>query len=211
MFWKKPYDRNVALAKAEKARARGSVRTAVKWLRKVLEHTPDDLAVRAKLAPLLARQGRHDEARQNFDMAADGFMAAGFSPKAVAVWMLAARTYPEHTIYIERIATELTQRGCRKDAVLALLDGRNRLQKRRHRPSAIHLLRQVVSLDSTHLNATLDLVDLLRREGATEEPRRLLTRILATAASTAQRRRVRFAQFRLEPTWRGAIDWAFAR
>jgi len=211
MFWNRKTDRATALAKAEKARAKGSVRRAVKWYRKALEHAPGDMQVRSKIAPLLARLGRHDEARASFDMAADGFLAAGFSPKAIAVWMLAARSYPDQIVYCERIANQLAIGGYRKDAVLALLDGRSRLRKTRQRPSAIQLLRQAVALDSTHLNATLDLADLLRRDGATEEPRRLLTRILATPAGRSQRRRVRFAQFRLEPTWRGALDWALAR
>src|SRR3989442_847264 len=95
MFWSSPYDRNVALATAEKAKARGRVRKAVKWYRKILEHTPGDMQVRTKLAPLLARRGLWDESRANFDMAADGFLAAGFAPKALAVWTLAARTFPE--------------------------------------------------------------------------------------------------------------------
>jgi tetratricopeptide (TPR) repeat protein len=211
VFWSRPYDRNVALATAEKAKARGRVRKAVKWYCKVLEHSPGDMQVRAKIAPLLARQGRWDESRANFDMAADGFMAAGFIPKALAVWMLAARTFPEHVEYWERIANEQVIRGRRQDAVLALLDGRTRLRQKKQRPLATLLLRQVLALEGTHLNATLDLADLLRRDGAKEEPRRLLAGLLGVIAGKAQRRRVRFAQFRLEPSFRGALNWLLAR
>jgi tetratricopeptide (TPR) repeat protein len=211
VFWRKPYDRNVALATAEKAKVRGSVRKAVRWFRKVIEHAPQDFQTRAKIAPLLARLRRWDEAKTNFDVAAAGFLAAGFAPKAIAVWTVAALTFPEHVEYWERIANEEVRRGCRQDAVNALLKGRAQLRKKRQRPLAALLLRQVLALEGTHLGATLDLADLLRRDGVREEARRLLAAVLGVAAGNSQRRRVRFAQFRLEPTFRGVLNWALAR
>src|SRR5207248_1239826 len=83
------YDRGKTLAAAEKARSRGRVRKAVRCYLKVLEHDPADHVVRSKLAPLLAKVGRWDEARQNFDKAAAGYLDAGFAPKAIAVWTVA--------------------------------------------------------------------------------------------------------------------------
>ena len=58
MFWAKSYDRAKTLGAADKARSRGRVRKAVRLYLKVLEHAADDLAVRAKVAPLLGRLGR---------------------------------------------------------------------------------------------------------------------------------------------------------
>jgi tetratricopeptide (TPR) repeat protein len=211
VFWTKPYDRNVALATAEKAKARGSVRKAVRWFRKVIDNAPQDFQTRAKIAPLLARLRRRDEAKTHFDVAAAGFLALGFAPKAIAVWTVAANTFPEHVEYWERIANEQVRRGQRQDAVLSLLHGRAMLRKKRQRPLAQLLLRQVLALEGTHLEATLDLADLLRRDGVREESRRLLAVVLGVAAGNSQRRRVRFAQFRLEPTFRGALNWALAR
>jgi len=211
VFWRRSYDRRDALAVAEKAKARGSVRKAVRWYRKVLDHDPNDLPVRAKIAPLLARLKRWDEAKSNFDVAAAGFLSAGFVPKAIAVWTVAAQTFPEHVEYWERIANEQVKSGKRQDAVQSLLLGRSMLRHKRQRPLAALLLRQVLALEGTHVDATLDLADLLRRDGIREEARRLLAGLLGVVAGRAQRRRVRFAQFRLEPTFRGAFDWAFAR
>ena len=211
MFWSKPYDRGTALATAEKARARGSTRKAVKWYLKVLKNEPRDLQTSAKVAPLLAKLGRWDESKQSFENAAQGFLAQGFAPKAIAVWTVAAQTFPEHVEYWERIANQLVMGGKRQDAVLQLLNGRARLRKKRQRPYAILLLRQVLALDGTHVPATLDLADLLRRDGARSEARRLLGAILAYARARKLRRQVRFAMFRLEPSFRGALDWALAR
>jgi Flp pilus assembly protein TadD len=211
LFWRRPYDRSIALATAEKARARGSVRKAVKWYRKVLEKEPDDAQTRTKIAPLLARLGRWDEAREAFDMAADGFLEKGFAPKAIAVWTVAAQTFPEQVEYWERIANQHVISGHKADAVEALLDGRARLRKKRQRPLAVLLLRQVLELEPGRVESVLDLADLLRRDGEKEEAKRLLSTALLRVGHGRMRRKVRFAQLRLEPSLRGVLDWALAR
>jgi len=195
VFWRKSYDRGKTLAAAEKARSRGRVRKAVRCYLKVLEHDPADHVVRSKVAPLLARVGRWDESRKNFDKAANGYLDAGFTPKAIAVWTVAAQTFPEQVEYWERIANEQVKRGKRQDAVLALLQGR-----------------QVLELEPGHVDATIDLADQLRRDGTHDEAKRLLAGLLVRIGKVRSlRRRVRFAQFRLEPSIRGVLDWALAR
>jgi tetratricopeptide (TPR) repeat protein len=212
MFWRKSYDRASTLAAADKARARGSVRKAVKGYLKVLSNDPEDASVRAKVAPLLAKQRRWAEARDNFDKAAAKFLQAGFAPKAIAVWTVAAQTFPELVEYWERIANELVKAGKRQDAIRQLLLGREMLRKKRQRPLAVLLLRQVLELHPGHVEATLDLADLLRREGTKDEARWLLEQLLLRIGRVRPlRRRVRLAQFRVQPSFRGVVDWALAR
>jgi hypothetical protein len=74
------------------------------------------------------------------------------------------------------------------------------------------LLRQVLELEPGHVDGTLDLADLLRRDGVRDEARRLLSGLLVRIGKVrGLRRRVRFAQFWVEPSIRGALDWALAR
>jgi hypothetical protein len=127
------------------------------------------------------------------------------------VWTVAAQTFPEHVEYWERIANEQVMRGRKQDAVAALLEGRSQLRKKKQRPLAMLLLRQVLALDGTHLEATLDIADLLRRDGVRHEAKRLLVGLLSVVTKGSQRRRVRFAQLRLEPSLRGVLNWALAR
>jgi tetratricopeptide (TPR) repeat protein len=212
VFFKRKYERAKVLAAADKARARGRVRKAVKGYLQVLEHEPEDHPVRAKVAPLLAALGRIDQSIQSFDKAAQGFLDKGFAPKAIAVWTVAAETFPERVEYWERIANEQVKRGKRQDAVVALLQGRSMLRKKKQRPLAVLLLRQVLELEPGHVDVTLDLADLLRREGTRDEARKLLAQLLVRIGQVRKlRRRVRFAQFRVEPSFRGALDWALAR
>lgn len=211
MFWQKPYDRNTAIAVAEKARSRGRVRKAVKWYLKVLQKDGADLQVHARVAPLLAKLRRYDEARKSFDKAADGYLAAGFVPKAIALWTVAAQTFPEHVEYWEKIANHQVVQGHRADAVLALLQGRSQLRRKSQRPLAAMLLRQVLELQPGHVEAALDLADLLRLDGIRDEAKRLLQSLLLRVGKGSMRRRVRYAQLRLEPSFRGFLNWAFAR
>jgi tetratricopeptide (TPR) repeat protein len=210
-FWRRPYDRAAALATAEEARARGSIRKAVKWYRKVLAQEPADAQTSAKIAPLLARLGRGDEARAAFDLAADDLLVKGFAAKAIAIWTLAAQTYPEHAEYWERIANQQVLSGHKADAVRALLDGRARLHKQRQRPVAVLLLRQAFELEPGRVEVMLDLADLLRREGVLEETKQLLHGALLRVGRGSLRRKVRLAQLRIEPSFRGVVDWALAR
>lgn len=212
VFWKSKYERARVLAAADQARSRGRVRAAVKGYMQVLEHEPEDHPVRAKVAPLLASLGKWEQSIRSFDQAAQGFLDKGFAPKAIAVWSVAAETFPERVEYWERIANEQVKRGRRQDAVVALLQGRTQLRRAKQRPLAVLLLRQVLELEPGHVEATLDLADLLRREGTRDEARRLLAQLLVrTGQIRVLRRRVRLAQFRIEPSVRGALDWALAR
>src|SRR2546428_5739393 len=178
VFWRRSYDRGKTLAAAEKARSRGRVRKAVRCYLKVLEHDPADHVVRSKVAPLLARAGRWDESRQNFDKAAAGYLDAGFTPKAIAVWTVAAQTFPEQVEYWERIANEQVKSGKRQDAVLVLLQGRSMLRNKRHRPLPVLLLRQGLALEPGHCAAPTDLADQPRRDGTPDEAKRLLAGLL---------------------------------
>ena len=82
--WKKVYDRATVLDQADGARGRGSVRKAIRGYKTILQHDPSDHHVHARVAPLLARTRKWDEARKSFDAAGEGFLKQGFADKAIA-------------------------------------------------------------------------------------------------------------------------------
>ena len=210
-FWRrKPYHRGTTLESANKARGRGQIRKAVSGYSKILEHDPEDWPVHARLAPLLAQRGRWKEARESFSAAADGYLKQGFSDKAIAVWTVAAQSFPEEVDYPERIANELVRRGRKADAVKSLLDCRARVRARRQRPVAVLLLRQILLLQPLHFEATLDLARLLLKEDGRKEALKLL-RDLRFHVSGRNLRRLRAAQFWIAPSPRMAMDWLLAR
>ena len=210
-FWRrKPYHRGTMLESANKARGSGRIRKAISGYAEILEHDPEDWPVHARIAPLLAHRGRWKEARGSFTAAADGYMKQGFSDKAIAVWTVAAQSFPEEVEYPERIANELVRRGRKADAVKSLLDCRSRLRARRQRPIAVLLLRQVLLLQPLHFEATLDLARLLIKEDGRKEALKLL-RDLRFHVSGRHVRRLRAAQFWIAPSLGSALDWLLAR
>ncbi len=210
MFWRKPYNRTSTLAAAERARGRGRVRKAIAGYSKILQNEPNDYQVHARLAPLLAKVRRWEDSRKSFHAAGDGFLAAGFADKAVAVWTMAAQHFPEDVPYWERIANELVKRGHKADAVRTLMQGRHQLRLHFQRPLAIQLLEQVLVLDPSHFDATLDLVRLLRLEGQKPKAQKLLSD-LSREVKGLKLRRIRAAQFRLSPGFHTFLAWLLPR
>jgi tetratricopeptide (TPR) repeat protein len=211
VFWrKKTYDRSTVLAAADAARGRGSIRKAIAGYTKILEQDPADHQVHARVAPLYARTKRWNEARHSFDAAGAGFLKAGFTDKAIAVYALAAQSFPEDVEYWERIANEQVKRGRKADAVKALLDGRRRLRAKRQRPMAIELLRLVLTLDAFHFEATLDLARLLAGDGQRRDAEKLL-REMRMWVRGRNVRRLRAAQFRLSPSFATLMDWILGK
>jgi tetratricopeptide (TPR) repeat protein len=210
LFSRKPYNRSSTLDAADKARGRGRVKNAIAGYSTILEKEPNDHQVHARIAPLLAKVRRWDESRKSFDAAADGYLAAGFNDKAIAIWIVAAQHFPEEVQYWERIANAQLTRGRRVDAVLALLQGRGRLRSRSQRPQAISLLEQVLAIEPFHFEATLDLAGLFRREGQKLNAEKLLND-LSHEVRGPKLRKIRAAQFRLSPSFGSLLAWVRGR
>jgi len=208
VFRRKPFNRTSTLAAANEARGRGRLRKAISGYSEILQNQPNDYQVHARVAPLLAKVRRWEESRKSFNAAADGYLAAGFSDKAIAVWALAAQHFPEDVQFWERIANEQVRRGRKADAVRALLQGRDQLRSRSQRPLAILLLEQVLALDAFNVDATLDLAKLFRLEGKRREAKKLLNDLSRTVQGP-KARRVRAAQFRVSPSFRTFFAWVF--
>ncbi len=210
MLWtKKAYDRTETLAAADRARARGRRKRAIALYRRVLEATPGDLAVHAKIAPLLARTGRRDEALASFRAAADGQIKAGYPDRALSLVRQAADAYPEELGLWDDIARLHLGRGRRADAVAAMLDGGRRLQRTRHLAVANRVLRRALDIEPWHPEATLLLARVLARGGHPGDALALLEGLSARVRGKSLRRARRLA-FRISPTPRHLWRWMAA-
>lgn len=201
MFWRKkrPYSRTETLAAADKARARGRRKKAIALYRAVLDRESGDLAVHAKLAPLLARTGQRAEALASFRLAADGQVKAGFPDRAISLVRQAADLYPEERGLWDEVARLHLMRGRRADAVAALLDGGRRLQRSRHPEVAAAVLRRALELEPWHPLATMLLARVLSRLRRKGEALALLDQLSVRVRGKTLRRTRRLA-FRISPS-----------
>jgi Tfp pilus assembly protein PilF len=198
-FGKKVYDRNETLARAAKFEGRRQRRKAIEEYRKVLAKEPDNPVLLAKLGALLARTRRPEEAGRRFLAAAQVYERQAFSDKALSTYVQAAGLLPERAELVERIARLEVGRGRKADAIRALLDGAARQRGRKRRPDAIRLLREAAKIEPWHIDATLELARLLRKQGERANARQLYEE-LCRHKRGAQLRRARAAWFRMSPT-----------
>jgi tetratricopeptide (TPR) repeat protein len=206
LFGKATYDRTKILARAAKAEAKGQHRKALAEYRRVFEKEPENAAVLAKLAVLLARTQQYEEALQRFATCAERYAKQGFDEKALAVYRQAVGFLPRQVQLWEQIAVLHGKRGHDPDAIAALLEGRSKLRKRKLRGAAIQLLRAVRKIDPWHFEATLDLGRLLAKTHQRGEARRLLE-ALCDHQRGHPLRVARGALFWLSPTPAAAWHW----
>jgi thioredoxin-like negative regulator of GroEL len=206
----KPYDRARLLAAISKAQARGKFRKALALYKEILQVEPNNPDLHRKVAPLLARTGRPQEAWSSFRIAADSFARGGWADKAIGVYREAVQLLPREAGAWIAIAEIQVDQNRSSEAVKTLLQGRANIRSRRQRADAIRLLARVRQLQPDHVEAGLDLARLLRKTGNRRGAGRLL-RELTRFCHRRQLVRVRAAQLRLLPTPAALYRWLRAR
>lgn len=205
---KKPYDRSRLLREAGEARKKGRREKAIGCYREVLAVEPDNPDLHRRIAPLLAKTRRPDEAWASYRRAVDGLQQRGFADQAVGVLREASSLLPrEPEAWMALADLELARRRP-VDAHRVLLEGRRHFRSRRDRAQAIGLLLLARKLSPWDFDTSFDLAGLLARAGARGRARRLLEEIAAWARPR-DLRRVRARQFAMSPT--PAAGWRWVR
>jgi tetratricopeptide (TPR) repeat protein len=203
------YDRLRILGDAARAQRKGRRKKAIALYRQVLECEPENPDLHRKLAPLLARTRKPDEAWASYRRAVEGLVRLGFVERAIGVYREAAGFLPrEEGVWLGLAGLE-AKRGRRADALQALLAGRRQLRSRKDRPRAIRLLARARELVPACFEASFDLAGLLARSGQRARSIFLLNE-LAASASGRELRRVRARQLRISPGPRAAWRWLVA-
>jgi tetratricopeptide (TPR) repeat protein len=202
------YDRARILEEAARARARRKRGRAIELYRWVLSLEPDNTALHAKLAPLLAEAGESFDAWVSFRSAARACLREGLADKALAVYQEATLYLPHEHQAWQAVAQLQRKRGRNREAVETLLEGSRRFRTRWLRPYAIYLLRRAREIDPWDFETVLELACLLTASDQRHEARLLLDE-LAERASGHRLRDVRAAQLRLDPS--PASAWRLLR
>jgi CRP-like cAMP-binding protein len=84
--------------------AAGKLKPALEEYRKMLALQPGDAAVRQRAAELAARLGRTEEALADYQAVVDGYAAAGFLLKAIAICKVMVQLDPRRTDAQEQLA-----------------------------------------------------------------------------------------------------------
>ena len=205
------YDRSRLLEQAQGARRRGRRKRAIALYRRILAVDPNDATALRKIAPLLARTKRFEEAWQSYTRVAGQLKRQGFVDQAIGVYREASESlWRERKLWLALADLEV-ERGRGVDAVGALVDGARRLRGRRTRNDALALLMRAREIQPNAFEANFELSGLLARSGPRERARakRILLE-LAPRTRGRDLRRLRGRLFRLSPGPTTAWRWLAA-
>jgi tetratricopeptide (TPR) repeat protein len=152
---KKELSRRDTLDIAAKAHSCGKIKKAIGEYLKLLRADPGDYDIHARLAPLLAKSNRQEEAWSSFRAAADGYCARGFLDKSQSIYTLACRTLPQKVEAWEEAIKLQVERGLKADAVQTAVESCKHLKGRLNRKKVTVLLRKVYLLAPWHPELTL--------------------------------------------------------
>jgi len=174
--------------------------------RRILVAEPHNAELHARIAPLLASSGDHFDAWLSYRRAGSALLKAKRAEAALALYREATESLPRQIETWQWVAKLEKARGQRERARDALLGGRQHQRRRRDQPQAIALLRAALELEPSNLVIVVDLAKLLARAQQSAEAQILLDD-MAKQTSGVTLRKVRGAQWRIEPSLRNTWCW----
>ncbi len=192
------YDRARVLKQAAQAAGKRRYAKALALYQQVLSHEPKNSDLHRRVAPLLARTGKPEEAWASYRRAGEALVQKGFVEQAIGIYREACERLPRTPEVWLALADLEVERGRPRDAVQTLLAGRRRFRSRRDRNHAVHLLKRARQIDPHDFAATFDLAGLAARAGLRAHARRMLEEI-APSCTRRQLRRLRARQLAIAP------------
>jgi tetratricopeptide (TPR) repeat protein len=154
---------------AQKYLAKGLLSKAIGEYQKLVEAFPRDYRNRQKLAELLTREKRHEEARPHYEAVARNFTETGFYLKAIAIYKQMQKVEPERSEFYLRLAELYEKHGLIGNALneyrslVAYYD-------RHHQPrEALGTLHKMVALEPGNPGVRGQLIEKLVAQGGQEE------------------------------------------
>lgn len=198
------YDRKRLMLEAQRARARGRHRRAIVLYQYAQSREPGCAEIAARLAPILAYEGRHYEAWRQFRAAGKILLRQGRVEWALSIFHEATRCMPQEC-EAWRVSAELERKlGRDEQALQTLIEGRSHFRSALRRDQAIALLEQAREIEPWHPDVTVDLAGLLSQTGQGARALEILEE-LAQQSDESLATRARAAQFRI--TWSPQHAW----
>lgn len=173
-------NKNKHLENATKHVQRGQLDRAVKELQKILEHDADDIQVRLKVAGLLARTAKPEEALRNYDHVAAHYVKEGFNARAVAVYELMVKIDPQRTDLHMKLGDLYAVLMRRADAlreyqiVATWFDGKGKAAE------SLEVLRKMAEISPDNARVRRKLAELMVQQGQAGEAKAELERLAET-------------------------------
>jgi len=157
--------------KAVKFAKKGQNKKAIREYEKLLEHKPGEPRTLHRLAELWARENAKTKAIDLFLQAAEGYSAAGFSDRSVAVLKQALSLDSARLDVNLRLADQFVKKGFERDAVYHLIKASSVFEKLGREKKQLQVLQKAVELAPGDIDAHMHLARLHVKAGRQDEAR----------------------------------------
>lgn len=157
------------LENAQKFLAKGQIPKAISEYQKLVQAFPKDVRNRQKLAELLSRNKRSDEALTEYDAVARHYTDAGFYLKAIAVFKQMQKLDPSRVDIYHRLAELNEKQGLVGNAMTEYRNLVSFYDKKEMHHEAIDVLKKMVELDPDNLNVQAKIAEYFMLTGRNDE------------------------------------------
>lgn len=162
-------NKSQALNAANEYALQRNVQAAVAIYQQIIEADPTDLAVINTLGDLYAGAGRVQQALAQFSRVADGYIAGGFTRKAIATLTKTIALDPTNSESAMRLADLYAQAGLPSEARQHYLQIAETLTRKGQMLDALSVYGKVVDLDPLNTSTRIKLGELYLRERMNEQ------------------------------------------
>jgi pilus assembly protein FimV len=165
------FNREKALAAAEKFVQQGKLQNAIVEYEKIIKEDPKDLTVLNTVGDLCARIGQNEQAANYFKKAGDHYAQDGFTVKAIAIYKKLTRLTPSEIDYVNKLAELYTQQGLISDARAQYMQVADHWLKAGDNNQGARILQRILELDPENTATKSKLADLYLKLGKKDEAR----------------------------------------
>ncbi len=170
-------NREKAVRAAQKFVEKGRLDKAVVEYQKLVKANPRDDRALLKVAELQTRMRSYDAAVSTYEQIANYYLKQGFSAKAMAIYNqirgLIQRHLPEskgrYGPVVNKLVTLYIESGLTGDAVATYQEYARHLQRVGRDRELLPIYRKIVALAENDLDSRLQLIEMLRDQGAHDE------------------------------------------
>jgi tetratricopeptide (TPR) repeat protein len=160
------------LAAAQKSLQKGQVSKSILDYQKVVQADPKDMRNRQKLAELLSRDRRIEEAQAEYEAVAKYYTENGFYLKAIAVYKQMQKLEPTRANIYHRLAELNEKQGLVGNALAEYRTLVSYYEKNRMFPEAVNVLQKMRDLEPENLNIRVKVAEGYAQSGNMAQARR---------------------------------------
>jgi len=172
------------LQQAQKHLTKGNLDRAIKCFHQLVELEPNNYRIVLRLADLLARAGRKQDAVKQYEKVAELYIKDDFLPRAIAVYRTILRIDPEFLSAYENLSELYRKQGLEGEALAQLQSLFEMYEKKGDVDKQIETLRLMAQMDPENLGFQVRLGETL----AKQDNKREAAEAFAHAATTLSKR-----------------------